>query len=99
VSSSRQPSALPLPLPAPALAPIVIAGVGGSLEVGLPYLGFIDFQEQIVPVVVTGGALLPIRLVKGDEVEEEEWRRYESAPLWADVALETIERLLSGFAM
>jgi hypothetical protein len=36
-------------------------------------------------------------LEKGGEAEAEEWRRLESAPLRANMALETIERMLSGF--
>lgn len=41
--------------------------------------------------------MLPVGFVKGDKAEAEEWRRLESTPLWADVILETIECMLSGF--
>jgi hypothetical protein len=37
--------------------------------VGLPDLGHVDLQEQIAPVMVTDGAMLPVLLVEGDEVE------------------------------
>jgi hypothetical protein len=43
--------------------------------------------------------MLPVGFVKGDKAEAEEWRRLESTPLWADVILETIECMLSGFEM
>jgi hypothetical protein len=49
--------------------------------------------------MVAGGSMLPVGFVKGDKAEAEEWRRLESTPLWADVILETIECMLSGFEM
>jgi hypothetical protein len=40
---------------------------------------------------------MSVRLVEGDKAKAKEWRRLEVAPIWADVALETIERVHSGF--
>jgi hypothetical protein len=96
VSSMGRPYGLPLPLPALAPPSTAIVGVGGSLEVGRPAPGPSAFASKHTGVVADK-AILPMRLVVGDEAKMEEWQRLESAPLRADATLETNERMLSGF--
>lgn len=48
-------------------------------------------------IVVAGEAVLSMRLVEGEEVEAKGWQRLEVALIRADAALETIERVHSGF--
>lgn len=88
--------ALPLPLPTLAPPPTAILA-GDSLEVGQPAPGSFNVQEPSTAAMVTGRVALPAPLAEGGNAKAGEWRRLESAPIQADVALEIIERMLSGF--
>lgn len=79
---------LPLPLPFCQLSPLgSVVDRGG---VARPRVHRSSGPNRASRVV------LLVWLVEGDEAEVEEWWRFESAPLRADVTLETINRMFSG---